>query len=161
MTATTNDTTTGNTPTTSTRVELEITIEAAVTDVWKALIEDTGLWWHRDFFMTKGGHRVTLEPWAGGRVFEEGEDGAALLWYQVIAIDPPRSLNLVGHLAPPYGGPATTMLHLGLESTGPERTVLRISDSAFGVVDEQWRSSVTGGWQMLFGDGLKTFVESR
>ena len=38
--------------------------------------------------------------------------------------------------------------------------VFRISDSAFGVVDEQWRSSVTSGWQMLFGDGLKAFVEA-
>ncbi len=156
MTTTTNDT-----PTSSARVELEVTIDAAVIDVWKAIIEDTGRWWHKDFFMTRGGHRVTLEPWAGGRVFEEGEDGAALLWYQVIAIDPPLSLNLVGHLAPPYGGPATTMLHLSLEATGTGTTVLRIADAAFGVVDDQWRSSVTAGWQTLFGDGLKTFVESR
>ena len=40
--------------------------------------------------------------------------GTGIVWYRVMAIDPLRSVDLIGHLAARYGGPATSMLHIEL-----------------------------------------------
>ena len=69
-------------------------------------------------------------------------------------------MNLAGYLAPPYAGPATTLLRLELESKDKQQTVLRVSDSVFGNIDEISIASLEDGWRALFAGGLKKFVEA-
>ena len=73
---------------------------------------------------------------------------------------PGESLHLVGHIAPQWGGPATTMLRVALEDDG-QGTRLRIADALFGNVTGDGAASLEAGWRALFGDGLKAHVESR
>ena len=93
-------------PVTATRIELEIPIEASPERVWNALVNDTGQWWPKDFYCTTDPGPITLEAKAGGRLFERGGDGSELLWFTVLALAPNKSMDLVGHLTPAYGGPA-------------------------------------------------------
>jgi len=71
---------------------------------------------------------------------------------------PGTSLHLVGHIAPDWGGPATSILRLSLHEKG-SGTVLRVRDALFGRVDEKSAASQRDGWRQLFGDGLKRHVE--
>jgi DNA-binding transcriptional ArsR family regulator len=137
------------------RVELEIEIAASRERVWRALVDETTRWWPRDFYTgaAKGFH---IEPKIGGRVYEDWGGGAGVLWYQVFAIHPGVSLDLHGAMGVPYG-PAITLLHLELAVTA-EGTMLKVSDSTIGVAGD--RRARTEGWQRVFGEGLKAYVEA-
>lgn len=137
--------------------ELSITIEAARARVWRGLTDQLGAWWLPDFHMLGTDSLVTLEPRAGGRLYEQ--NGAnELLWYTVLSIAQGESMDLVGYCSADYGGPATTMLSMRLvEEAGGTRLTIR--DSLFGHVTERTAESLRSGWNQLFTDGLKAFVE--
>lgn len=137
--------------------ELAIKIEASKARVWRGLTDQLGAWWLPDFHMLGTDSLVTLEPQAGGRLYEQ-HGASELLWYTVLAITPGESLDLVGHCSADYGGPATTMLTIRLiEEAGGTRLTIR--DSLYGHVTEGTANSLRSGWQQLFTDGLKAFVE--
>ena len=138
--------------------ELEVAIDAGVDEVWRALVERTDAWWLPDFHMVAAGSNVRLDARAGGGLVETDPEGGSLLWYTVQMVVPGRSLHLVGHLAADYGGPATTMLKLALEERDGG-TVLSVQDSLVGRVSEDTAASLRAGWEQLFGEGLKAFVE--
>jgi len=141
------------------RVELAIRIAAARERVFEAITQETDAWWLADFYATANPETIVFEAEPGGRVYETSADGGGLLWFHVQSIVPNESLHLTGQLAPPFGGPATTLLHLALRDDG-DGTVLEVTDCLFGNVDETTRANLESGWRMLFGDGLAKHVES-
>jgi uncharacterized protein YndB with AHSA1/START domain len=139
--------------------ELAIEIEASRERVWRGLTDQLGTWWLPDFHMLGTDSIVTLEAHAGGRLFEKNGN-QQLLWYTVVAIHENESMDLVGYINAKYGGPATTMLNATLSSLSQNRTQLQISDALYGRVSEGLVASLNNGWQQLFHDGLKRFLES-
>lgn len=139
--------------------ELSIEIDASPDSVWKALVEDTNAWWLPDFHMVGAGSTVTLEPRAGGGLIETLPDGGSLLWCTVHWIRPSeRVLYLVGHSAPDWGGPYTSHLKLAVEARGME-SVLKLTDSHNGNIDDENLESLSSGWTTLFTEGLKRYLE--
>jgi uncharacterized protein YndB with AHSA1/START domain len=141
--------------------ELAITIEAPRERVWRAFFEDINTWWLPDFHMTGQGSTVSFEPRAGAQLIETHPDGGSLLWYTIQWIDPKSfTLHVSGHVAPDWGGPATSMIAFAIEEGGtPNSCVLRMSDAHHGRIDEKNLRSLHEGWTQLFTDGLKSFVE--
>jgi uncharacterized protein YndB with AHSA1/START domain len=139
-------------------VELEITIQAKPSKVWKALVSETSRWWRKDFFTSPAAKGFVIEPKLGGRVYEDWGDGSGLMWYTVAGIDPQRSLSLQGHLTSAFGGPASTLLQIQLEAAGAT-TVVRISDTIFGRVTDEKLAQTREGWKLLFDSGLRAHVE--
>ena len=139
------------------RIELEIEIAARPPEVWRALLNDTTFWWPRDFYTgpAKGFH---IEPYLGGKVYEDWGGGHGVVWYQVFAINPEVSLDLSGCLAVPYG-PAFSLLHIELAPRATS-TVLKVSDSTFGDARADAAGKIDG-WQQVFGAGLKAYIEGR
>ena len=135
---------------------MEIAIAAAPERVWKALVNETDAWWRKDFYACASTKAFRFEARVGGRVFEEGENGAGVLWYTVIAIDPPRSVDLSSQLAAKFGGPALCMLRLDLVPEG-SGTVLKLSDSILGPDTDP--NCKRDGWRLLLEEGLKEYVE--
>ncbi|MFT4542399.1 MAG: hypothetical protein ACI841_004867 [Planctomycetota bacterium] len=138
---------------------LELTIEATPEQVWNSLTEEINAWWLPDYHMTGPDSIVTFDTRAGGQLREETPSGASLLWYTVHMCVPHSSVDLIGHLSAAYGGPATTMLHLGLEAINAG-TRLSITDSMIGHMSDGTMKSLSEGWMQLFRDGLKSYVES-
>lgn len=141
------------------QVELEVRIDAPRERVWQAFVEETGRWWLKDFYAAPDAKGFILEPKLGGRMYEDWGDGGGLLWYTVIGIRPGQSLELAGHLTPAFGGPAKTYLKINFLADG-QATRLQISDSAFGRVSTNSLEQFRSGWEMLFGQGLKAYVEA-
>ncbi len=136
---------------------LQVSIRGTRKRVWRALTDQLGAWWLPDFHIFGPDSLVTLEPRAGGRLFEtHGE--RELLWYTVVAIEPEQSLSLVGYSTPEFGGPYMTMLTARLHSSGDD-TEVRITDSLIGRLTDESLRSLCQGWTQLFTDGLKRFVE--
>jgi DNA-binding transcriptional ArsR family regulator len=138
-------------------VALEWPVAAPVQRVWKALFERPQSWWPAAHRAVGGDAVMSLEAKLGAQLREESPDsgGAGLVWYQVIAIDPMRSVDLAGHLAARYGGPASSLLHIEIvpgESEGS--SLLKLTDSVFGRIGPGLRASLTSGWQAIVGEGL-------
>jgi len=142
------------------RIELEIPISAPRERVWKAMTENVSAWWPKDFYAGSSPRGYYIEPKLGGRMYEDWGDGNGLVWATVIGLDVPNWIHFVGHLAPPYAGPAMNMLRLELKASG-KTTVLHLSDTVSGKVDEKARAEMHGGWIALFEKGMKAFIESK
>lgn len=140
-------------------VEFEIAIAAPQARVWRALVEESNAWWDRNYFMNATAKGIVVEARIGGRVYEDWGDGAGVQWYLVTGVDPPNTLMLLGQLNPTYGGPAVTMVQLVLSPKGAA-TILRMSETAFGRVDEKVNAFIRAAWENLFEQGLKPFVEA-
>jgi uncharacterized protein YndB with AHSA1/START domain len=134
-------------------VRFSIVLAAARPAAWRALTTAIDTWWPADYRATAGPGRMQLEPHLGGRLWEtpraDTKSGNGVLWYQVIALDEPASLVLSGFLAPPFGGPALSLLRLTLEEGVAGTTTLELHDSIVGRVDAAqveagWRSIVAG-----------------
>jgi hypothetical protein len=100
---------------------------------------------------------MKLEPWLGGRLYEDCGGGGGVVWGTVMAFEAPSRLIISGMVAPPIGGPATSLLTVILLTDGPERTMVQISDNVIGVVDE---GQVQDGWREIFENGLKSYCEA-
>lgn len=140
-------------------IHLDFTIAAPVEKVWESLVLETNQWWLPDFYATQDPEGIFLEPRPGGRLYEEGANGAGVLWYTVVEVRPPNILSLSGDLGPPYGGPATSMLRIEIASH-LSGSLLNLDDSLFGMVDKKAELAIRDGWKALFGE-LKNFAESQ
>jgi uncharacterized protein YndB with AHSA1/START domain len=105
-------------------------------DVWASR---TSLWWpHGHSVSGEPGLTVTIEPRAGGRIFERTPAGVEHDWGEVLVWEPPHRLAYLWHLrfdradatevdvtfAPADEGTAVTIVHRGWErlgGKGPER----------------------------------------
>lgn len=141
--------------------ELEIPINASPERVWNAIFEETNFWWLPDFHMAGTDSVVTFDATPGGTgLLESHKNGGGLLWYQVQYCLPQEfKIYLVGYLATDFGGPATSHLKLALE-TAENGCIFKVADAQHGNVDLKSADSQCEGWNQLFTDGLKEYVEN-
>ncbi|UMB60815.1 hypothetical protein MHL31_01050 [Lutibacter sp. A80] len=140
-------------------IKLEIPIKATIDFVWKCLIEDIGIWWRKDFYSSSKTKIFKIEPFVGGRMYEDYGNNNGLLWGNIIVLDAPNNIELKGHLTPSFGGPAINFIKLSLEEN-EGITILTLTDTTFGNVSEQTKEQLTSGWKMLYEDTFKKYVES-
>jgi len=141
------------------RIELEVSIDASIDKVWQAIIEQPDAWWVSELRCVPGESKILLEPRAGGNLIEQNDNGGSLLWFTVIAVEPPRSINFAGAIAPPFGGPCQAFLLLELEENDGV-TVVKMTNSLHGHVNEKTLPQIEGGWKLLLENGLKRLVET-
>lgn len=137
------------------RIELEIAIAAPLGRVWQCLTAETSDWWPVGHFANPDSKVYKLEPWVGGRMFEDGGNGNGVLWYTVISVSAPTSIELAGATSIKWGGPSTSILSLNLEPNG-DGTLLKLTDAAFGRVGED--KDTQEGWRSLITH-FKAYVE--
>lgn len=77
----------------------------------------------------------------------------------MIAVEPGRSLNLAGSLAPAFGGPASTYVLIRLEER-EGGTAVSTTNALHGHVDETMLPEIESGWTMLLQKGLEPVVET-
>lgn len=140
------------------RIEQEYDIAAPITRAWDALVKQTAKWWPRDFCTNPKARAFHIEAKMGGRAWEDWGQGEGQQWYQVIGVESPKYLCMLGQISPQFGGPAMTMLTLRLTQRDNRNTLLQLSDYTFGKADDSLRQSTDGGWRVLFG-GFKKFCE--
>ena len=127
--------------------------------VWKAFSGDIHSWWPKDFYATQSPQRIVFEVKPGGRLYEDSGKGNGLVWYQVIALDAPNSITMSGFIAPPFGGPAASLLNVSFSARSKSATAMEVTDSTFGCLGDA--SATAEGWRLLFEDGFKAWIERR
>lgn len=146
-------------PITAATHRLSLEIAKPHTVVWKAFTSEVHSWWPKDFYATESPHRMVFEMKPGGRLYEDAGNGNGLVWYHVIALDAPNAITLSGFIAPPFGGPATSLLRIVFSAKGKSATVMEVADFTFGCLGDL--KSTEEGWRLLFEGGFKAWVERK
>lgn len=148
---------TSKTSITSATHRLSLEIAKPHAGVWKVFTGDIHSWWPKDFYATESPQRMVFEIKPGGRLYEDSGNGNGLVWYHVIALDAPNSITMSGFIAPPFGGPATSLLNISFSAKGKSATRMEVIDSTFGCLGDT--GTTVEGWRLLFEDGFKAWVE--
>ncbi len=143
-------------------VLIEVRIDATPEKVWQELTGGIGAWWPSEFYAggVEGKRSYHLEVTPGGRMYEAWEGGGGVLWGRVATVDPGKTLQIIGHTFPEWGGPSTWFGSWQLSSDA-ESCVLRFTESTLGRVSNRNLEEKEKGWQFLFGSALKAHVEGK
>jgi hypothetical protein len=121
-------------------VEQEIHVRASLEDTFEALLEQLGQG-------NEGGEGrpmpMVLEAWPGGRWYRDLGSDNGHYWAHVQAIKRPVLLELSGPLFMSHPVANNVQYRLSEESGG---TLIRFRHSGFGLIQEDHRKGVTGGW---------------
>lgn len=121
----------------------EVTIAAPREKVFDALTR-MGQWWPHRF---REGTRVVLEPFAGGRFYEEWGDGSGALYGIVTRLSRPDHIRVDGPMG--MSGPVVGVWAFDLEDEGGT-TVVKYTHRGFGDIDDETRESYRNGWGDVF-----------
>lgn len=124
----------------SLNITQEIHVKASLETTFEALLEQLGP-------QNEGGNGVPmplkLEAWPGGRWFRDLGDGNGHFWANVQAIKRPTLLEFSGPLFMSYPVVSNVQYRLSEEAGG---TLIKFHHAAFGLIQEDHRKGVTGGW---------------
>jgi uncharacterized protein YndB with AHSA1/START domain len=121
-------------------VEQEIHVHASLDDTFAALLEQLGPG-------NEGGEGhsmpMKLEAWPGGRWYRDLGNSNGHLWAHVQAIKQPTLLEFSGPLFMSHPVANTVQYRLSEEPGG---TLIKFRHSGFGLVQDEHRKGVQGGW---------------
>jgi uncharacterized protein YndB with AHSA1/START domain len=123
----------------------EIEIDAPIDVVWRSITEYIGEWWPHSF---SDEPKIAIEPWIGGRFWEEFADtGGGALYATVTFLKPLRELTVSGSMG--MRGARQYVKTYRLEERGAQ-TIVRTVASMLGDIDDETRESyTTGGVEVL------------
>jgi uncharacterized protein YndB with AHSA1/START domain len=86
---------------------------------------------------------MKIEPWPGGRWYRDLEDGNGHFWGVVQAIKRPTLLEITGPLFMSYPVVSNVQYRLSQVDGG---TLIQFKHAALGLIQDDHRKGVTGGW---------------
>lgn len=117
-------------------------------EVWTARI---GRWWPADHTVSgEPDLEITLEPRAGGRIFERTSGGAEHEWGEVTVWEPPTRFGYLWHLRRDRA--SATDVEIRFVDRGDGTTRVEIEHGGWerlGAEGESWRDRNHGGWATL------------
>jgi DNA-binding transcriptional ArsR family regulator/uncharacterized protein YndB with AHSA1/START domain len=140
------------------RIEQELFLDAPRSEVFNALTEKVEDWW--EFRLAPKGviSHFTLDPVPGGQFIEKWGEKEGAIWGNVYYVNAPEEIRLFGHLGM-QGAVNSAYTYRLLEKEGG--TLLQLSHTASGVIQENWEQEHSKGWEYLLGTLLKNFVENK
>ncbi|MBK8018371.1 MAG: helix-turn-helix domain-containing protein [Betaproteobacteria bacterium] len=136
-------------------VRMEVRIAAGKARVFEALTREIGAWWVHPYRQAGPDSRLRLEPAIGEAMIETGPGGHEVIWGYVEEIRVPDLLYLSGRFA--VVNAIAGRVHLDLSEDGGE-TILRVSHTAIGNIDDGMRANFTEGWRDLLDVRLRAHL---
>ena len=137
-------------------VRMEVRLAASKARVFEALTRDIGAWWVHPYRQAGPDSRLRLEPALGEAMIETGPGGHDVIWGYVEEIRVPDLLYLSGRFA--VVNALAGRVHLDLSEDG-DGTLLRVSHSAIGDIDDKMRTHFTEGWRDLLDVRLRAHLQ--
>jgi DNA-binding transcriptional ArsR family regulator/uncharacterized protein YndB with AHSA1/START domain len=138
------------------RIEQEVLIDAPREQVFKALTEQAGQWWEFRIAPKGVSSYFTFDPVPGGQFVERRRENEGAVWGNVYYVNAPEEIRLHGHLGM-QGAVNSSYTYRLLDKDGA--TLLQLSHTASGMIEEDWEKSHSEGWNYLLGTLLKNYVE--
>ena len=134
-------------------IEQEIHVQAPVDVTFAALLEQLG-----PGNETPDGKSLAMkiEPWPGGRWYRDLGDNNGHFWAHVQAIKRPTLLEFTGPLFMSYPAVSNVQYRLSEKEGG---TLITFHHTALGLILEDHRKGVTGGWKHI-NEGVRRRAET-
>ena len=129
---------------------VEVPIDATPATVWATLTKDVGTWWPKHFYATENAKSFVVEGQLGGRVFEDGGEGAGAIWGTVVVWQPGVKMTWACEMYPGFGGPGRSFVTFEVAAKG-KGSVVRLSDSGLCPDGSAAKGSLEAGWAELLG----------
>ncbi len=146
-------------PAQSYAVGFEVLIRADRDRSWQGLTAEIGAWWPRHFFTHPNPAGFVLEPFLGGRVYEDWGDTAGVLWGTVVVWVPGQRMTWACEMYPDWSGPGRSFVTFTLEDRGQE-TAVKVEDCGICINAHQAGTSLNSGWHELIGVHFKNYIEA-
>jgi uncharacterized protein YndB with AHSA1/START domain len=138
-------------------VRKTVTVRAGAARAFEVFAGGIGSWWpHSHSVGSSPQKNVVLEPRAGGRWFEIGEDGQECNWGRVLAWEPPARLLLAWQINGnwKYDPDLVTEVEVTFTAVGPDLTRVDLEHrdlERFGDKMEPVRTAIDseGGWTQI------------
>ena len=121
-------------------VTQEIHVKASIEKTFESLLAELGPEGTRPDGTSM---QMKIEPWAGGRWWRDVGDGNGHLWAHVQAFKKPTLLEMYGPLFMSYPVMSNVQYRLSEVDGG---TLIKFHHLALGLIDEEHRTGVVGGW---------------
>ena len=148
--------TSGNIEFGSMRIELEVPIAAPPENVFEALTGDVSDWWGRPYVHSDGAKAIRVEPWVGGRCWEDQGNNEGALYATIVSVARPKELKMAGPFG--MGGFCHSVVTYTLEPKG-KGTLLKVSHVAAGEIDDEARGQYSAGWEDLIKGRLVALLQ--
>jgi len=135
-------------------VTQEIHVKASIDKTFEALLAELGPEGQRPDGTSM---QMKIEPWAGGRWWRDLGDGNGHLWAHIQAIKKPTLLEMYGPLFMSYPVSSNVQYRLSEVDGG---TLIKFQHLALGLIDEEHRTRVVGGWSHIH-DNTKKRAEKK
>jgi uncharacterized protein YndB with AHSA1/START domain len=106
-------------------VRKSVTVEADQQRAFEVFTARHGTWWPSTYHIGRSDYQTAvIEPFAGGRWFERGVDGAEADWGKVLVWEPPQRLVLAWQITPDFqfDPDLVTEIEVRFEAIGTNRT---------------------------------------
>jgi hypothetical protein len=123
-------------------IEEEIFVNASLEQTFEALLEQLG----PELTDGKGNMHMKLEAWPGGRWFRDLGNGNGHLWAHVQSIKRPTLLEFYGPLMMSFPVNSNVQYRLTEQNGG---TLIKFHHYALGVVPDNQRQGLKGGWSSI------------
>jgi hypothetical protein len=123
-------------------IQQEIHVNASLENTFEALLEQLGPSAENE----NGPMPMKLEAWPGGRWFRELGNNNGHCWGMVQAIKRPTLLEFSGPLFMSYPVTNNVQYRLSEEKDG---TLIKFHHTALGLIIDDHRKGVTGGWKQI------------
>jgi uncharacterized protein YndB with AHSA1/START domain len=138
-------------------VRKSITVNADAACAFEVFTDRIGIWWpHSHTIGSSPQKNIVLEPRAGGRWFEIGEDGSECTWGKVLAWEPPVRLLLAWQINGnwKYDPDLVTEVEVTFTPVGKDTTRVDLEHrnlERFGDKAEPVRNAIDseGGWTQI------------
>jgi len=140
-------------------IQLSYQIDLTKEQLWDCLFNRLNEWWSKDFYTNPKTKQFVIETKLNGKMYEDFGEGEGLIWGDVIGVDRPNSLLVRGMLSGEFGGPTISFEKFSLaENDG--QTTLTYTVEFIGDIQEKTISSLTTGWEQIFGNYLIPFCKT-
>lgn len=138
------------------QIEQEVLITAPRDQVFNALTKLAGEWWEFRLAPKGVSSQFSFDPVPGGQFIEKWHENQGAVWGSVYYVNVPEEIRLHGHLG--MQGAVNSSYTYRLIEKG-DATLLQLSHSASGIIQEDWEQKHSEGWKYLLGTLLKNYVE--
>ncbi|MHC4977301.1 MAG: SRPBCC family protein [Planctomycetota bacterium] len=134
-------------------IQMEREFSADRERLFEAITSEIHSWW---FGCSHEGAVMKIEPFVGGRFYEDGGDGRGVLWAHVADYFPGEKLVLIGPIG--VRKPCQSVVTFEFEEADGG-CVLRFRHRGAGLIDPDYGTDYEAGWVELF-DSLAKHVGS-
>lgn len=139
---------------------VEVSLQAKPKRVWTLLTTGIGRWWPKQYFALESSKSFVCDSKLGGRVYEQGANGAGGIWGTIIVWLPGRKMTWACEMYPGWGGPGRSFVTWEVIPQ-PKGCLLRLHDAGLCPDAAKARASLESGWTELIRTYLKPFAEAK